>query len=983
MSNSLIITKQPSGVFSLQLNGEDVVRSEQNRLTMVGNYCHFKTANGANVVKEQMLLFSEITLITTITETFTSIDQLWQRLIDVGFFGTLGSGGGGGGADKFTELTDTFPSYLGRDNQALIINESQQRIESVPFYNVQNFTQLADTPSTLLANKMITTNDSGTALVMSDIPSLPEPSLASVGTFDYADLATQTTPLSFVTNVPKKLTNDGLGATSNSAFPPYGVTSLWNSIDNSCGFSQLSNGDDTGIRIDITVTTTSANQIVRGYLKLGVGTASEYDLQFFSENIKTAGTNNLTFFTKVYIGSDEIRNAPADFYLVSDGNGSVKINGWYFSVTRRSVNIVSVENSGTTWGSITGSLSSQTDLQSSLNSIEDLAKSKLNELYEINGYVAQNAPTSLSSTSYESFPLMVRGQSNKIFLFYRQGADHATSKGVIRMRTSNDGGGTWSSDGIIASDTIYDCRNVSGGVTPTGRIVLFYMRYNFTASTSFDQGFIYSDDDGSTWSNYQTIPSGTHTFFSPYGEMISIGNNKLMLCWYGETPATPTYSTYIITSSDNGLTWSSAIAVLTSTSLRYGESSYAYLDGGIIVGHVRNSTGSPLYQVISTNNGATWTNQGVTTVDTAAQVSPMLATFIDPNNQKYIASFYANRGDNKLKVSIAEYATAVAGVSGWTRTDIDSHTWTDFGYPTVVKSRENNKFLIAYYKAASTTLASIYFKNYTPNYGSIAVTGTISASGNISSSANVSAVADISGKDLKSSNTLQIKGVVTVFPTAGNGLEAYNSTATASIIQAYNRTTSVFNGLNFRGSILQFFIDATEAMRIHASRGVSIGNATDLGAGTLNVAGNITTIAGTTANHAVIKSQLDAVASSATSASYTPTLTANGNITSLALQSATWTKIGNIVTCQIIATGSLTASPANTSYIATLPFTRLAALKTVGVSSLIDNSSTPTGSGIGITQANATQAIFNVNYGGSTTGTGRTFIMNFTYDVTQ
>lgn len=388
MSNSLIITKQPSGVFSLQLNGEDVVRSEQNRLTMVGNYCHFKTANGANVVKEQMLLFSEVTLITTITETFASIDQLWQRLIDVGFFGTLGSGGGGGGADKFTELTDTFPSYLGRDNQALIINESQQRIESVPFYNVQSFTQLADTPSTLLANKMITTNDSGTALVMSDLPSLPEPALASVGTFDYADLTTQTTPLSFFTNVPKKLTNDGLGATSKS-FPPYGVTSLWNSIDNSCNFSQLSNGDDTGIRIDLTVTTTSSNQIVRGYLKLGVGTAFEYDLQFFSENIKTAGINHLTFFTKVYIGSDEIRNAPADFYLVSDGNGSVKVNGWYFSVTRRSINIVSVENASTTWGNITGALSDQSDLQAALNGKQNSITGEQNYLtkFGISGVV--------------------------------------------------------------------------------------------------------------------------------------------------------------------------------------------------------------------------------------------------------------------------------------------------------------------------------------------------------------------------------------------------------------------------------------------------------------------------------------------------------------------------------------------------------------------------------------------------------------------
>ena len=585
------------------------------------------------------------------------------------------------------------------------------------------------------------------------------------------------------------------------------------------------------------------------------------------------------------------------------------------------------------------------------NAVFDGLKNKLNGS-NYPDYVAQNAPTSITGTTYQSFPLMLRSNYGKVLLFYRDGADHAASKGVVKMRISDDGGGNFGSETTIATDAIYDCRNISGGMTSTGRIVLFYMRYNFTASTSFDQGFIYSDDDGSTWSDYQTIPSGTHTFFSPYGEMIPIGNGKLMVCWYGETPATPTYSTYIITSSDNGLTWSSAVAVATSTTLRYGESSYAYLDGGVIVGHVRNSTGSPLYQVISTNNGTTWTNQGVTTVDGGSQVSPMLATFIDPNNQKYIASFYANRSDKKLKVAIAEYATAIAGVGGWTRTDIDSHTSTDFGYPTFIKSRENNKFLIAYYKATSTTLASIYFKNYTPNYGNIAVTGTIASTGNISSSSNISAVSDVLGKDLKGSNTLQVKGVITAFPTAGNGLEAYNSTTTESIIQSYNRILSIFNALNFRGSLLQFFIGATEALRIHASRGVSIGNTTDLGAGTLNVTGNISTIAGTTANHVPIMSQLNLKANSASpaltgtptaptapagtnttqiattafvqevasSGSYNPTVTVANNLTSISITNAVYTKIGNIVNCTIGFTCNATVANTNSDFRVSLPF---------------------------------------------------------------
>ena len=343
MSNILIITKQTGNFFSLALNDDEVVISDQNRLTTVGNFCHFKTANGANIVKEQNVLFSEITLITSGSATFASVNALWVGLINAGFFDGLGTGGGGTGADRFTELIDTFPSYLGRNGQTLIINESEQKIESVPFYNVQNFVQLGDAPSALLPNKMITTNAEGTSLIMSEIPTIPDPYLTSIGFFDYADLATQTTPISFVTNVAKKLTNDGLGISTNKLYPPYGITDVWSASTNACDFSQLSLGDSVGIRFDVTATTTSANQVVRAYIKLGVGTTSEYILNIFGQQIKTAQANQFSLFTKLYIGNENIRTAPAEFYILSDGNGSVKVNGWYFQIERRSINIVSVE----------------------------------------------------------------------------------------------------------------------------------------------------------------------------------------------------------------------------------------------------------------------------------------------------------------------------------------------------------------------------------------------------------------------------------------------------------------------------------------------------------------------------------------------------------------------------------------------------------------------------------------------------------------
>lgn len=70
-------------------------------------------------------------------------------------------------------------------------------------------------------------------------------------------------------------------------------------------------------------------------------------------------------------------------------------------------------------------------------------------------------------------------------------------------------------------------------------------------------------------------------------------------------------------------------------------------------------------------------------------------------------------------------------------------------------------------------------------------------------------------------------------------------------------STGEANFINRENTPITFHTNNNEKVRIHASGGVSIGNTTDLGAGTLNVTGNITASAGTVANHVVNKSQLD------------------------------------------------------------------------------------------------------------------------------
>lgn len=127
--SSLVITKQSGNFFSLVLDGGAPIISEQNRLTTIGDYCNFKTANGANLILKQNILYSEITIITGVSHVPVSINDLWVSLIAAGFFDGVVDNGGVT-ATRFDELLDTF-TYFGRDGQLLIVNESELKLDTI------------------------------------------------------------------------------------------------------------------------------------------------------------------------------------------------------------------------------------------------------------------------------------------------------------------------------------------------------------------------------------------------------------------------------------------------------------------------------------------------------------------------------------------------------------------------------------------------------------------------------------------------------------------------------------------------------------------------------------------------------------------------------------------------------------------------------------------------------------------------------------
>lgn len=344
MANLLLIEKQTGGYFKFTLNGDtaNAVTSIYNDLLTVGNQLHFKTGNGANIIKEQFIYPEDVTVIASGTFTFTTVAQVWDKLIDIDYFAWLGNGGGGGGVDRFDDLVDTF-KYTGNAGKTVIVDNSELRLVPVTLYNKRLFTELEDTPSSLVPNKMLVVNPAGTAVVLQDQPEAPEALLNSVGYFDYNDLITQTIPLVAIANTPLKLTNDSEGANTSTDQNPYGVSYVWDYTTNQFNFSELSVGDTIDVRIHVQITTTSANQKVSMSAKFGIGSVSEFTNAIYENQFKTAGLHEVSFVAPFYMGSEYITDYPAELYLTTDASATVKVDGWYIRILRKNINVITVD----------------------------------------------------------------------------------------------------------------------------------------------------------------------------------------------------------------------------------------------------------------------------------------------------------------------------------------------------------------------------------------------------------------------------------------------------------------------------------------------------------------------------------------------------------------------------------------------------------------------------------------------------------------
>ena len=156
---------------------------------------------------------------------------------------------------------------------------------------------------------------------------------ARVGFWDYNDTATTTTPISLVTaGTEYTLTNNGAGVNTLKTYGLPGITDIFNTATNYFDFSGLKLGDTIDIRVDLDITTASANNIVDLIIEAGIGVAP-YKLTYDTKYFKTASTHKIVARCSIYVGNDLTKNNPARLLIKNDTAGStVKVNGWYTRV---------------------------------------------------------------------------------------------------------------------------------------------------------------------------------------------------------------------------------------------------------------------------------------------------------------------------------------------------------------------------------------------------------------------------------------------------------------------------------------------------------------------------------------------------------------------------------------------------------------------------------------------------------------------------
>jgi hypothetical protein len=265
--------------------------------------------------------------------------------------------------------------------------------------------------------------------------------------------------------------------------------------------------------------------------------------------------------------------------------------------------------------------------------------------------------------------------ANVIVSLFSDGLNHVPSDGkVISRRISTDKGVTWSAKSQSYDPGGTDSPGDLGAGYGSGDRLHAIIDLLHTAAgpswTTFAMVYIYSDDDGATWSSpvdiTSSIPSDGLAAWRVYSTIIE--NDGVLMCAYYKTTSdlsSANSARYILRSTDNGANWTS-ILIQTGATHR-NETEIVALSSTVVLAVTRDESTLEYYQSISTDNGLTWTNQGdLSFGETFARATPVRLKKFQIAGTNIIACYYSDRDRDIFKVIYGKASDLIAsGLTGW------------------------------------------------------------------------------------------------------------------------------------------------------------------------------------------------------------------------------------------------------------------------------------------------------------------------------
>lgn len=264
---------------------------------------------------------------------------------------------------------------------------------------------------------------------------------------------------------------------------------------------------------------------------------------------------------------------------------------------------------------------------------------------------------------YNSWP-MIQAIGKKLVCTYSRGTKHTIDEDAraVYARTSMDGGKTWTTETTVANSPGYGEVTVGKGLDSKGAMLLWVRRIG--KEWNHD---LYRSTDGETF----TLLSTPKLTVQPMQitDVFTVPEVGLMSLWFaGKYSDKPVHSWGIMTSSDDGTTWTQKTIESSLPKMDWPtEPAAVYLGNGRILAIGRTEImGRSQFQMVSSDYGETWTRKRTNIGDITASTPSLILD----SKTGLLSNYYYERGRGILRRRVVDPEMIFNNPLGWPDSEV-------------------------------------------------------------------------------------------------------------------------------------------------------------------------------------------------------------------------------------------------------------------------------------------------------------------------